>query len=200
MDEFKLPMDLQYFAEGGEGGDGGPGSDPAPTPATPPAPLNGGNGVDVGKLQADARGELLKSLGVENEDDLQSIVKSHKEQKAANQSELESAKDNLDKTSTKLDKANQRAEDAESQLSAFKKGVSNDHLTDVLVLAKAEINGKQAKDIDGAIDQVLERNPQFKAEPASDKTAIVDHNISGGDAGKAPLLDTDKLNQFRITK
>ena len=180
MDEFKLPMDLQYFAEGGEGGDGG--------------------GVDVNEIQADARSELLKSLGVENEDDLQNIIKSHNEQKAANQSELESAKDNLEKTNTKLDKANQRADNAESQLPAFKKGVSADHLTDVLVLAKAAINGKTAKDIDEAIDQVLERNPQFKDEPANGKVAVAEHNISGGGSTKAPVVDTEKLNQFRITK
>ena len=56
------------------------------------------NNVDVEKVKGDAIAEYLKSLGVENSDSLQAIVKKAKEDEEANKTELQKKDDALTAT------------------------------------------------------------------------------------------------------
>lgn len=174
------------------------GSEAGGTPATPPA----------GPSADDVRADLFKDLGVDDLDSLKAIIKAQKDADAANHTDLENAKANLDKTSAALSKANQRATSAEAQLAAYKQGVGETHITDALALANADLAAKAngVKTIEDALKGVLERNPSFKSDTAAgvgaDGTAVNNGNATGGASAiktQAELfkMSTAELNAYQ---
>lgn len=168
-----------------------PGADPVPTP-TP---------IDTKQVATEARTELLKSLGFDNEDDLKGVVEQHNKDVAANQSALEAKSGELDKATSKLAKETSRADNAEAQVAALKQGVDADHLSDALALAKADLASKAngVKTIDEALTGVLERNPAFKGAEAAQGTAIAGQNLSGGQ-GNVTVPDLSKISYGEAAK
>ncbi|MGV0167169.1 hypothetical protein ACRYI5_01055 [Furfurilactobacillus sp. WILCCON 0119] len=170
----------------------------APTPAleTQPTP----SPVDTQKVASEARAELLKSLGFDNEDDLKGLVDQHNKDVAANQTELEAKSGELDKATGKLSKAEAERDNALAQVAALKQGVNNDHLNDALALAKADLAGKAngVKTIDDALAGVLERNPAFKGESGPVSTAVAGQNLGGGMPVTVP--DLSKISYEEAAK
>ncbi|USZ61399.1 hypothetical protein NHN12_03135 [Lactiplantibacillus plantarum] len=172
---------------------------PEPVPTTDPVPTP--TPIDTEQVAADARTELLKSLGFDNEDDLKGVVEQHNKDVAANQSELEAKSGELDKATSKLAKETSRAENAEAQVAALKQGVDADHLGDALALAKADLVNKAngVKTIDGALKGVLARNPSFKGAEAAQGTAVAGQNLSGGQSAIA-VPDLSKISYGEAAK
>lgn len=173
-----------------------PAADPTPSSAAP---------VDTQKVASDAQAELLKSLGFDNKDDLQSLVDAHNKEVAANQTELEAKSGELDKATTKLSKAESERDNALAQVAALKQGVDSDHLNDALALAKADLAGKVngVKTIDDALAGVLERNPSFKGDQQGTSTAVAGANLAGNNSHEVPkdaaAARAEMLNAHRIT-
>lgn len=174
-------------------------STPPTTPATDSVATP--SSVDTEQVAADARTELLKSLGFDNEDDLKGVVEQHNKDVAANQSALEAKSGELDKATSKLAKETSRADNAEAQVAALKQGVDADHLSDALALAKADLASKAngVKTIDEALTGVLERNPAFKGAEAAQGTAIAGQNLSGGQ-GNVTVPDLSKISYGEAAK
>lgn len=168
---------------------------PTPDPAPTPAP------IDTEQVATEARTELLKSLGFDNEDDLKGVVEQHNKDVAANQSALEAKSGELDKATSKLAKETSRADTAEAQVAALKQGVDADHLSDALALAKADLASKAngVKTIDEALTGVLERNPAFKGVEAAQGTAVAGQNLSGGQ-GNVAVPDLSKISYGEAAK
>ncbi|MGA3460557.1 hypothetical protein [Lactiplantibacillus plantarum] len=172
---------------------------PEPVPATDPVPTP--TPIDTKQVAIEARTELLKSLGFDNEDDLKGVVEQHNKDVAANQSALEAKSGELDKATSKLAKETSRADTAEAQVAALKQGVDADHLSDALALAKADLASKAngVKTIDEALTGVLERNPAFKGVEAAQGTAVAGQNLSGGQ-GNVAVPDLSKISYGEAAK
>ncbi|WND31715.1 hypothetical protein [Lactiplantibacillus plantarum] len=172
---------------------------PEPVPVTDPVPTP--TPIDTKQVATEARTELLKSLGFDNEDDLKGVVEQHNKDVAANQSALEAKSGELDKATSKLAKETSRADNAEAQVAALKQGVDADHLSDALALAKADLASKAngVKTIDEALTGVLERNPAFKGAEAAQGTAIAGQNLSGGQ-GNVTVPDLSKISYGEAAK
>ncbi|QLL37798.1 hypothetical protein [Lactiplantibacillus plantarum] len=172
---------------------------PSTTPATDPAQTTAP--IDTEQVATEARTELLKSLGFDNEDDLKGVVEQHNKDVAANQSALEAKSGELDKATSKLAKETSRADTAEAQVAALKQGVDADHLSDALALAKADLASKAngVKTIDEALTGVLERNPAFKGAEAAQGTAVAGQNLSGGQ-GNVTVPDLSKISYGEAAK
>ncbi|MCF6161899.1 hypothetical protein [Furfurilactobacillus milii] len=156
--------------------------------------------VDTQKVASEAQSELLKSLGFDNKDELQSLVDAHNKEVAANQTELEAKSGELDKATTKLSKAESERDNAMAQVAALKQGVDNDHLNDAIALAKADLTSKVngVKTIDDALAGVLERNPSFKGEQGTTGTAVANQNLGGG--AQIAVPDLSKISYAEATK
>lgn len=189
-----------FDADDGGGNGGGEPTPPTPnTDQTTPTPASGANTIDTEKVAAEARASFLKDLGVDDADTLKDIIKSHNEQVTANQTKLEAAQTNLDKTAKTLSKETARADTAEAQLAAMKAGVDEAHLNDALALANADLAAKVngVKTIDEALTSVLERNPSFKGvEPQG--TAVAGTNLGGG--GTVDVPDLTKIGYSEAAK
>ncbi|MCW6126935.1 hypothetical protein LDK41_07660 [Lactiplantibacillus plantarum] len=179
--------------------EGNPVPTPEPVPVTDPVPTP--TPIDTKQVATEARTELLKSLGFDNEDDLKGVVEQHNKDVAANQSALEAKSGELDKATSKLAKETSRADTAEAQVAALKQGVDADHLSDALALAKADLASKAngVKTIDEALTGVLERNPAFKSVEAAQGTAVAGQNLSGGQ-GNVAVPDLSKISYGEAAK
>ncbi|WP_338816186.1 hypothetical protein [Lactiplantibacillus argentoratensis] len=172
---------------------------PEPVPVTDPVPTP--TPIDTKQVATEARTELLKSLGFDNEDDLKGVVEQHNKDVAANQSALEAKSGELDKATSKLAKETSRADTAEAQVAALKQGVDADHLSDALALAKADLVNKAngVKTIDEALTGVLARNPSFKGAEVAQGTAVAGQNLSGGQDNIA-VPDLSKISYGEAAK
>lgn len=172
---------------------------PEPVPVTDPVPTP--TPIDTKQVATEARTELLKSLGFDNEDDLKGVVEQHNKDVAANQSALEAKSGELDKATSKLAKETSRADTAEAQVAALKQGVDADHLSDALALTKADLASKAngVKTIDEALTGVLERNPAFKGVETAQGTAVAGQNLSGGQ-GNVAVPDLSKISYGEAAK
>lgn len=175
-------------------------TDPTPTPTPAPETQPTPSPVDTQKVASDARSDLLKSLGFDNEDELKGLVEQHNKDVAANQTELEAKSGELDKITGKLGTVEQERDNALAQVAALKLGVADDHLNDALALAKADLAGKTngVKTIDDALAGVLERNPAFKGESGPASTAVAGQNLGGGMPVTVP--DLSKISYEEAAK
>ena len=110
------------------------------------------NNVDVEKVKGDAIAEYLKSLGVENSDSLQAIVKKAKEDEEANKTDLQKKDDALTETTKELVNEREARVIAEAKLSAIQLGAKPELVDDLVIVAKAKVT--KDKDINAVIAEM----------------------------------------------
>lgn len=110
------------------------------------------NNVDVEKVKSDAIVEYLKSLGVENSDSLQAIVKKAKEDEEANKTDLQKKDDALTATTKELVNEREARVIAEAKLSAIQLGAKPELVDDLAIVAKAKVT--KDKDINAVIAEM----------------------------------------------
>lgn len=110
------------------------------------------NNVDVEKVKGDAIAEYLKSLGVENSDSLQAIVKKAKEDEEANKTDLQKKDDALTATTKELVGEREARIIAEAKLSAIQLGAKPELVDDLVIVAKAKVT--KDKDINAVIAEM----------------------------------------------
>lgn len=110
------------------------------------------NNVDVEKVKGDAIAEYLKSLGVENSDSLQAIVKKAKEDEEANKTALQKKDDELTTTTKELVDEREARVIAEAKLSAIQLGAKPELVDDLVIVAKAKVT--KDKDINAVIAEM----------------------------------------------
>jgi hypothetical protein len=110
------------------------------------------NNVDVEKVKGDAIAEYLKSLGVENSDSLQAIVKKAKEDEEANKTDLQKKDDALTTTTKELVTEREARVIAEAKLSAIQLGAKPELVDDLVIVAKAKVT--KEKDINAVIAEM----------------------------------------------
>ena len=110
------------------------------------------NNVDVEKVKGDAIAEYLKSLGVENFDSLQAIVKKAKEDEEANKTDLQKKDDALTATAKELVNEREARVIAEAKLSAIQLGAKPELVDDLVIVAKAKVT--KDKDINAVIAEM----------------------------------------------
>jgi hypothetical protein len=108
--------------------------------------------VDVEKVKGDAIVEYLKSLGVENSDSLQAIVKKAKEDEEANKTDLQKKDDALTATTKELVTEREARVIAEAKLSAIQLGAKPELVDDLVIVAKAKVT--KEKDINAVIAEM----------------------------------------------
>lgn len=113
------------------------------------------NNVDVEKVKGDAIAEYLKSLGVENSDSLQAIVKKAKEDEEANKTDLQKKDDALTATTKELVAEREARVIAEAKLSAIQLGAKPELVDDLVIVAKAKVT--KEKDINAVIAEMKDR-------------------------------------------
>jgi hypothetical protein len=107
------------------------------------------NNVDVEKVKGDAVAEYLKSLGVEDSESLQVIVKKAKEDEEANKTDLQKKDDALTATTKELVTEREARVIAEAKLSAIQLGAKPELVDDLVIVAKAKVT--KEKDINAVI-------------------------------------------------
>lgn len=108
--------------------------------------------VDVEKVKGDAITEYLKSLGVENSESLQAIVKKAKEDEEANKTDLQKKDDALTATTKELVDEREARVIAEAKLSAIQLGAKPELVDDLVIVAKAKVT--KDKDINAVIAEM----------------------------------------------
>lgn len=96
------------------------------------------NNVDVEKVKGDAVAEYLKSLGVEDSESLQAIVKKAKDDEEANKTDLQKKDDALTATTKELVTEREARVIAEAKLSAIQLGAKPELVDDLVIVAKAK--------------------------------------------------------------
>ena len=110
------------------------------------------NNVDVEKVKGDAVAEYLKSLGVEDSESLQAIVKKAKEDEEANKTDLQKKDDALTATTKELVTEREARIIAEAKLSAIQLGAKPELVDDLVIVAKAKVT--KEKDINAVIAEM----------------------------------------------
>lgn len=110
------------------------------------------NNVDVEKVKGDAIAEYLKSLGVENSDSLQAIVKKAKKDEEANKTDLQKKDDALTATTKELVNEREARVIAEAKLSAIQLGAKPELVDDLVIVAKAKVT--KDKEINAVIAEM----------------------------------------------
>lgn len=108
--------------------------------------------VDVEKVKGDAITEYLKSLGVENSESLQEIVKKAKEDEEANKTDLQKKDDELTATTKELVDEREARVIAEAKLSAIQLGAKPELVDDLVIVAKSKVT--KDKDINAVIAEM----------------------------------------------
>lgn len=230
MSKRKFMVFLQQFSGDGSGGDGGQqGQQPANDPEGG-APNDGGNaggesgkGKDGGKQQQPfaifpdeqsfmsrvsreakkMQKELLKELGIDSVDTLKTIIQTHKDLEDKNKSELERAQERAQQAEQKLQEVMAQAQNVakltEAKLIAMEIGVNPariDHFLKLADLSNVEVdeNGnvdtKALKDVLGSL---LKELPEFK------KT-VTDAPQGGTDGFQSGNQDKPKLTLEQIKR
>jgi hypothetical protein len=180
-----LPLDLQFFAEGGEGQgsqgtEGQQGTDlqqqGTDGAGTTQGSEQGGEGQEktftqtelnsfLANQKKDTQTKILKQLGVENLDSAKEALTKFNEWKESQKTEAEKQTEQLTAVQQEAQQAKEEAAALKAQIAAFKANVNPDYLDDVLLLAKS----KDAETIEDAIASVLDRHPHFKAVQQEDQ-------------------------------
>ena len=95
--------------------------------------------VNIEETKKQGVSELLKTLGIENEDILKSIITKHNEEEESKKTELQKSQDS-NKTLTKnLVSEKERADIAEAKLNALMLGARKELVDDLVVIAMAKV-------------------------------------------------------------
>lgn len=156
-----MPLNLQFFAgEGGDGAEGGEGTETQKKETE----------VDTEKVKTDAINDYLKSLGVETDEDLKSIVTKHKEAEDKNKTEVEKQQGTINTMTKELSTEKNLRLIAEAKLSAIKLGANPDLVDDLVVVAMSKVT--KDKDVNAVIAEIKAGNTgkiYFPKEETEDK-------------------------------
>lgn len=142
-----MPLNLQFFAdEGGDGAEGGEGTETQKNETE----------VDTEKVKTDAINDYLKSLGVETDEDLKSIVTKHKEAEDKNKTEVEKQRGTINTMTKELSTEKNLRLIAEAKLSAIKLGANPDLVDDLVVVAMSKVT--KDKDVNAVIAEIKAGN------------------------------------------
>lgn len=178
----RFPMNLQLFAEGGEGGSGtNPPAPPTQTPPTQTPPA-----IDYVRIQQMLEGTLaakedtalkayFKQQGM-SEEEMKQAIAAFKQQKAANQPDINALQGQVAEAQSKLEEAQQLAQQARLQNAATMAAVSLgiDAKTIPYVLRMADLAQAMGKDgkineeaLKTALNKVLEDVPALKPQTST---------------------------------
>src|SRR5690554_2681903 len=191
-----LPLNLQFFAEGGEVGDQAPVNEPGgqeQTEQTGTAPEKAEEKIfrqeDVNNIVArevkKTQEKLLKELGIDDFENAKEGLAKFREWQESQKTEQEKLQETLQKTQTDNEALANENANLKAQLAALKQGVKADSLEDVIALAERLVNDETT--IDDAIKQVIEKYPNFaenvSEEEQEQKPKFTTGQHSKGDSG-----------------
>ena len=112
------------------------------------------NNTDVEKAKAGAISDLLKSLGVDDEEALKGIVTKAHEDEEAKKTDLQKKDDALTATTKELVAERDARIMAEAKLAAIKLGANPELVDDLVIIAKAKVT--KDKDINTIVSEIKE--------------------------------------------
>lgn len=115
---------------------------------------NNQNNADVEKAKAGAISDLLKSLGVDDEEALKGIVTKAHEDEEAKKTDLQKKDDALTATTKELVEERDARIMAEAKLAAIKLGANPELVDDLVIIAKAKVT--KDKDINTIVSEIKE--------------------------------------------
>ncbi len=162
-----LPLQLQFFAGGGEGdpppvdppgGNEPPGNDPPPT--DPPKTFTQDELNNIAAKEAKkAQEKLLKQLGVDDFANAKDGMAKFKEWQESQKTEAQKQAERLKELETNFSSTSEENGMLKAQISAMKVGVLAESIEDVVTLAKTMVS--EDLDMDAAIAKVVEKYPHF---------------------------------------
>ena len=193
-----LPLNLQFFAEGGEGGDQTPveqSGGQEQTNKTGTAPEKAEEKLfrqeDVNNIVArevkKTQEKLLKELGIDDFENAKEGLQKFREWQESQKTEQEKLQETLKKLQTDNEALANENANLKAQLAALKQGVKADSLEDVVALAERLVNDETT--IDDAIKQVIEKYPHF-AEKVSEEEQEQKPKFTTGQHTKADSGDS----------
>lgn len=114
------------------------------------------NKVNVDEVKSDTISNLLKTLGVEDEESLKGIVSKAKEAEEANKTELQKRTDTLTQTTKELADEREARIIAEAKLSAIQLGAKPELVEDLVIVAKSKVT--KDKGINAVIAEIKDSN------------------------------------------
>lgn len=150
---YRLPMDLQIFAEESTGSGDDAAGDAAGDGDDQAGDDAGENGEDEPRYtEADLEKAIARTIA--------------KERRRAEKAAKAKPAENNDKGSTGTDDANTGADAdklmrLEVKIACFEAGVTKDAVDDVAILAKAYMDADEDLDLEDAIEKVTKKHPQF---------------------------------------
>ena len=192
-----LPLDIQFFAEGGESGDQAPTNEPGEQEnetgtATEKAEEKLFRQEDVNNIVAreakKAQEKLLKELGIDDFENAKDGLAKFREWQESQKTEQEKQQEKLQELQTNNETLASENANLKAQLAAVKQGVKADSVEDVIALAERLVNDETT--IDDAIKQVIEKYPQFAQDEEEQKPNFTqgNHSKSGGESGFGDIL------------
>lgn len=166
-----LPLNLQFFAEGGENGDQTPANEQSggqeQTNETGTAPEKAEERLfrqqDVNNIVArevkKAQEKLLKELGIDDFENAKEGLQKFREWQESQKTEQEKLQETLQKLQADNETLAGENANLKAQLAAVKQGVKAESVEDVIALAERLVNDETT--IDDAIKQVIEKYPHF---------------------------------------
>ncbi|MGF3141263.1 hypothetical protein ACQV2S_01180 [Facklamia sp. P13064] len=128
---------------------------------------------------------LLKELGIEDFENAKDGLQKFREWKNSQKTEAEKQSEKLQAAITDKEQIAEENSTLKAQISAYKLGVKDDSLEDVIQLAKAKVTDDIT--IDDAIKQVVEKYPHFKEAKEDDSNTkpkfVVGKNPTSSDDG-----------------
>lgn len=112
------------------------------------------NELDVKKISADAKAELLKSLGYESEEDLSNAVSEYKKHVDSQKTDVQKAQDDLSAVTKELAQEREARILAEAKYEAVSAGVKPGLVDDVVLIAKSRVT--KEKDISQILSEMKE--------------------------------------------
>lgn len=201
--KYRLPLNLQFFSEGGENPPVTPleGGDPSVTnpettppanqepPAHPPVAFTQEQ-VEEAKQKQEAA--FLKKLGVESLDQLKQTVTGWKEYQESQKTEQEKTNEKLTTFETQLKEKDESLFNLQAENAAIKSGITEEkNLSAVITLAKTKVNDDV--DITKAIEMVVEEFPHFKGvveEPPAN--SVKKPTFSNGQHQQTTMTESEK--------
>lgn len=164
-----LPLNLQFFAEGGEIGDQTPANEQSgeqeneTDTASEKAEEKIFRQEDVNNIVArevkKTQEKLLKELGIDDFENAKEGLQKFREWQESQKTEQEKQQEKLQELQTNNETLASENANLKAQLSAVKQGVKADSVEDVIALAERLVNDETT--IDDAIKQVIEKYPYF---------------------------------------
>lgn len=162
--------------------------------------------VDVKAVQTEAVQNLLKGLGVQDEDSLKNMISEYNKQKESQMSDVEKKTAEITKLTQELVEERERRILAEAKIEGIKLGANKDLIDDLVVIAKSKVT--KDKDISAVMSEMKEGNAvYFKTEETQQtqgtgkaKPKNVTAGKTGGEKNKDNGQDNGDAFMDRILK